>query len=86
MFNAKGEIHKALVGYGDGISEVANGLESIVAVMQQGEKAASLEKLRNFAKKMDGYGADQLLGLVKKIEKNIPRNTREIVATPRHDQ
>jgi len=72
MFNANGEIHKALVIYGDGISKIANGLESVVAVMQRGEKAASLEKLRDLATQMDSdYGADRLLGLVKKIEKDI---------------
>jgi hypothetical protein len=58
MFNANGEIYKALVGYGDGISEVVNATESVVAVMQQGEKVASLESLKKFAKKIGDYGLE----------------------------
>jgi len=71
MFNADGEIGKALVGYGYGLSQVADGLESITKVMKRAEKAEILETLKEFAMKIDAYGHDGLLGLVEKIQAEV---------------
>ncbi|RDB19642.1 hypothetical protein Hypma_013342 [Hypsizygus marmoreus] len=74
MFGADGEINKALVGYGEGLSPLCGAIDSVLEVMHTKEKAESLPKLRKLAKEMSSYGHETLQERVEEIQQEVSTN------------